>query len=622
MPPTLPDAIGRLARSATTDFTVDDMLRELCEAAVAALPVDGAGVMVAENSTVRFVHARPANLCEVEQLQELVREGPCQDSIAAGRRVVVVDLAADDRWPQFRSAALQAGLRAVVAVPLRSRGRSWGSVDLYRHAPGEWTGEELAATELLADVAVSYVVMATDRDAAQIAQRELARRSMTDELTGLPNRALLFDRAEHALASARRSGRPVAAFFIDLDGFKEINDGLGHGAGDAVLVEVADRLSAILRDSDTLARLAGDEFVLLCEDLPDDDDPALRALLETIAGRVRTALDRPVHVDGADISVTASVGVTWTRDAPDVEQLLRGADNAMYAAKREGRDRVVVQGGVRQQALGADGLAPDLAVALEHGELRVHYQPIVETTSGRVEAVEALLRWAHPERGELPAVAFVAIAEATGVLPRIGQWVIEEACTQLRTWQDHLGDKAPETVFCNVSPRELLDPGLVGVVTDALSANRLEPRHLGLEILEQDFTDTQLVSVLGTYQAAGHPLSVDDFGTGFSSLSRLIHLPVAYAKIDQSFVAGLPGDARARALIDAVVVISETLGLRLICEGVETQDQADTLTAASCHLLQGFHLARPMSAEDLTDVLTSRSQTRQVTVRVPERVAP
>jgi diguanylate cyclase (GGDEF)-like protein len=606
-PELLMRAVGALSRAATGDFSVEMMLRELCESAVAALAVDGAGVMRTEDTTTSFVHSHGSvHLATTERLQQVLREGPCQDSMRQGRAVVVADLALDGRWPQFTAAALGARMRAVVAVPLISRGRNWGALDLYRHAAGRWTAEELAAAALLADVAVSYIVMAADRDAARAAQQELVRASMTDQLTGLPNRGLLFDRLEHALAVSRRTGLPLAVVFIDLDRFKVINDTFGHAAGDTVLVEVARRMDATLRQGDTLARLAGDEFVLVCEDLPREDTAQAHRLIEAITERLRAVITRPIRVDGVEVVVSVSMGVVVTGDVPSGQDLLNDADTAMYAAKERGRGRVVIRDHATGAAYGyGRRLERDLAYALDRGQLRVNYQPIVEASTGRVIAVEALLRWKHPEFGLLPAAAFIAMAQATGILPGIGRWVIDQVCAQLGTWRRELDRRAPGTVFCNVTPRELLDPALAVTIGRALAVHGLAPPHLGLEILEEDFTDPRLVSVLARYQDAGHPLSVDDFGTGYSSLSRLVHLSVDYAKIDKSFVVGLPGDTRARALLDAVLVFAATLGLRVICEGVETQDQADHLAAVGCPLLQGFHLAHPLPADALTAVLAA-----------------
>ena len=622
----LAQALARLARAATGDFAVDDMLRELCTATAEVLRVDGAGVMGVldedgQRRRARFVHADQATLA-MEQLQDALREGPCRQAIETGEVVAITDLREHrGRWDAFVAAALAAQLQAVLAVPLRSRGRSWGSLDLYRRTGAPWDEASVAAARLLADVAVSYLVMAHDRDVAAAANRELQHRSLHDQLTGLPNRGLLFDRIEHALGTARRRRGLVALMFIDLDRFKDVNDTFGHGAGDEVLIELSARMGATLRAGDTLARLAGDEFVLLCEELPEDAE-GLHRTLALITSRLRAVLAQPVRVEGVDVLVSASIGVAVTTTTPSAttpsgtgatalsaqalsaETLLHEADTAMYAAKAAGRSRVVTH----DHAFGAGRsfgrrLERELAHALERDQLRLHYQPVIDVRDGHVQAVEALLRWQHPEHGLLVAADFIDRAEAAGALPGIGRWVIEAACTQLAAWREQLGARAPATVFCNLRPRELADASTTAVIVASLAAHGLSPADLGLEILEEVFTDPLLLPAVGGYSRRGHPVAIDDFGTGYSSLSRLVGLPVAYAKIDRGFVAGLPEDARSRALVEAVLAVAASLGVRVIAEGVENQAQREHLAGAGVRLLQGYHLARPQSAQEITTLL-------------------
>ncbi len=484
----------------------------------------------------------------------------------------------------------------------------WGTLDLYRREPGSWSGEELAAAAMLADLAVSYLVMASDRDTARAAERALVHRSTHDLLTGLPNRGLLFDRLEHALAGAHRRGEEVLVFFIDLDRFKRINDTWGHAAGDAVLTEVAARLAGTLREGDTLARLAGDEFVLLCENIPREPAAVVDVTAQTVAGRLQQVLAPPIAHEGTELAVSASIGLAVASGRQSAEELLHEADAAMYAAKSSGRGRVVAH---RQNTTMArrseQELAQSLAAALDAGELELYYQPIMSAAEiDRIEAVESLLRWNHPRLGVLPADAFVSLAEQTGMLPRIGHWVLDQACAQLEAWQHQLGPEAPRTLFCNLSPHELADPSLGSILSQTLDTHHLEPGRLGLEIVENNFSDPLLVTSLTDYQRRGHPLSIDDFGTGYSSLSRLMQLPVHYAKIDQTFVAGLPDDDRCRALVAAVLVLAENLDLQIIAEGVENPEQAAHLIAAGCPLLQGYHLAEPMPAEQVTAQLSAR----------------
>ncbi len=338
-------ALAELSRGATDDFSAETMLTRLCEVAGTAIGLDGAGVMLTEKRHNRFVHATTTTVAPAERLQELLRTGPCHEALLRREPVVIDDLAeaaANSGWLVYAATATQLGLRSVVAVPLVARGQTWGVLDLYRSTPQPWTEEERDAAAVLADSAVSYLVMAHDRDTARTAQLALAHQAMHDELTGLPNRALVYDRLEHALRAARRRPAAVAALFIDLDRFKQINDTFGHAGGDTVLTEVARRMSATLRAGDTLGRLAGDEFVLICEDVPTDTTQ-IHGHIAAVTARLRAAFDAPIRLAGVDVSVSASIGVAVTTDGPTAQDLLGEAVSAMYGAKQRGRGMVVVR---------------------------------------------------------------------------------------------------------------------------------------------------------------------------------------------------------------------------------------------------------------------------------------
>ncbi len=600
----LTKAVAALCRLSTQQFVVRDLLRRLVDVAADHLDVDGAGTMVADGEDLLFVHASSTAVDRLEQLQALMQQGPCRDAVGLLGEVAVPDLGVLDQtsqWALYLAGARQVGLRSVVAVPLVSRGRAWGVLDLYRAAPGPWSRQELAAARLLADVAVSYVVMAADRDEARAAQSELAHRSTHDELTGLPNRALLFDRLAHALTAAARHGQTVAVFFLDLDGFKQINDTLGHAAGDSVLVQAAERLAATLRADDTLARLSGDEFVVVCEQLPQAADAELDAQVTAVDSRIRQALVAPIRVGEVDLVLSASIGVALSDRQSTADELLSEADAAMYRAKQRRHAQLVVRDTARTVATRPlRHLERDLAQALPNGQLRVHYQPIVAADDLTVRSVEALLRWQHPVHGLLPAAEFIDVAETTGLITSIGEWLIDAVCAQLRDWHNGLGRRSPGTVYVNLSARELTAPTLPQMLHAALSRHRLQPRHLGLELLETSFIHPHLVPALQTLHWLGHPLSIDDFGTGYSSLSRLVQLPVDTAKIDRSFVEALEHDPRSRALVEAVLVVADKLDLQVVGEGVENDAQARALREAGCHLLQGFHLGAPQAPTELT----------------------
>ena len=583
-----------LSKAATGDFAVEQMLRSLCDVAADALDVDGAGVMIRENGLNRFIHATLADVEPLEMLQEVLQQGPCAECLEIMQPVVVDDLARSAGWNEFRKVSSEVNLGSVLAMPLLSRGRGWGVLDLYRRAAGPWTGRELHAAQALADIAVSYVVMAHDRDDARQAQQTLAHQAMHDGLTGLPNRALLFDRLDHALAGARRRGAGVAVVFLDLDLFKSVNDTFGHSTADAVLVEVAKRLEVTQRSGDTLGRLAGDEFVLVCEGLPQAPVYVLVERVRSLTNRLQKALSAPIRIGGADVTISASIGVAITADPMSAQELISEADTAMYAAKQAGRGRVVVRDHTSTSAVGyARQLEHDLAGALERHELAVYYQPIFDARSGDIQAAEALLRWHQPQDGTLPAAAFIDIAVRSGLITKIGRWVIEQACGQMALWQRQRSASTPEAVFINLSARELLDPTLSAHITSTLEVNGLSPAQLGLEIVEQDLADPDIIERLDRYRRRGHPLSLDDFGTGYSSLSRLLDMPINFAKLDKSFVDGIPADTRRTRLIESILLMAGSLDILVVAEGVENAEQTTYLKAAGCHLMQGHYLAMP-----------------------------
>ncbi|MGI4894646.1 MAG: putative bifunctional diguanylate cyclase/phosphodiesterase [Janthinobacterium lividum] len=616
-------AMAALAQVASGDLGPRELLTHLVEIAAKHLASDGVGVMINNSGLMDFVHSSHDGVDITERLQAITQEGPSRDALLFQTDVIVDDLRdpVQTAWPDFVQRALDAGFTSMVAVPLISRGHVWGSLDLYRRQAGTWGQEELEWVHLLAHVAVSYVVMAVDRDQARHAQAELTHRSTHDGLTGLPNRILLFDRLAHALSTARRHDRVVAVFFIDLDRFKAINDTFGHAAGDTVLTTVATRVAATLRDEDTLARLAGDEFVVVCEDLPPVDPDELNEHLDAVLARLRCALAEPIRIGDLDLVISASIGVALmgdhhSADNLSADDLLADADAAMYRAKQHTRADTTINLSAsahdehRGGASGDDAarshahhssrqLERQLAQALPRKELRVHYQPITDPT-GAVHAVEALLRWQHPHHGLLSAAEFIDLATANGTVVGIGQWVIDQSCAQMRLWRDQLGHRAPETVYVNLTARELADPSLSTTISTALQTHQLQPEQLGLELVETSFIDPHVLPNLHEQQRRGHPLSVDDFGTGYSSLSHLVELPVRMAKIDKKFIAGIGHDPRRTALIDAVVTVANSLNLHVIAEGVETADQARRAADAGCDYLQGFYCGGPQPAETLS----------------------
>jgi diguanylate cyclase (GGDEF)-like protein len=388
--------------------------------------------------------------------------------------------------------------------------------------------------------------------------------------------------------------------FVDLDNFKTVNDSLGHTVGDQLLVAVTARLKGCLREADTAARMGGDEFAVLLEDLDDKDGATL------IAERMIEALRRPFCIVGKEVFIGASIGVAFDSPGARTDQLLRNADLAMYTAKMRGRGRCqVFEPAMHTAAVERLEVEADLRRACERDEFVVHYQPIVDVRSGWISGVEALVRWEHPTRGLLAPVAFIPLAEETGLIQEIGRKVLREACAQVRQWQLELDVVPRLNVSVNLSPRQLGDPNLLADVASALSMSGLAAESLTLEITESAMmhdTDTAIAR-LKELKALGVSLAVDDFGTGYSSLSYLQRFPIDSLKIDRSFVSGIDGDAEQSALARAIVRLAQTLQLHAVAEGVETESQLDRLRELGCKYAQGFFLALPQDADSLGVVL-------------------
>ncbi|CAN5751569.1 bifunctional diguanylate cyclase/phosphodiesterase [soil metagenome] len=433
----------------------------------------------------------------------------------------------------------------------------------------------------------------------QIANAELRKRAFLDPLTDLPNRLLFEDRLAHAV---KRSGRPsernaakLAVLFIDLDGFKPVNDSLGHAAGDRVLQEAAARLRSTARDSDTVARVGGDEFLLLMEDVASLADAV------ELARRLVQALARPFDVAGQTVGISGSVGIVVYPDQGHRDKLIANADSAMYAAKRAGGNTYALfESHMDAGALEQLQLQNDLRQAVQLGQMQLHYQPKVDAKRGQISGVEALLRWNHPVRGMVSPVEFIPLAERFGLINALGQWVIEEACRQMQAWAD---DGVRMRVAINLSVHQLREEDLVSRIRHALEKYSVEPSQLLCEITEsvamEDIKATQ--RAFDGLARIGVFLSIDDFGTGYSSLSYLRQLPARQLKIDRSFVNDLESSNDARAVVDAVVRLAHALGLRVVAEGVETKGQQDILFELGCDELQGYFFARPMAADTLLE---------------------
>ena len=430
---------------------------------------------------------------------------------------------------------------------------------------------------------------------AQIrAENALAYQAMHDPVTGLANRAAFMDRLSQALAAMGLQPGRLAVVFVDLDHFKAINDNFGHDAGDQVLAEAGRRLSVLCRHGDTVARLGGDELVVLCGALGESDD------VGRIADRFVREIAAPYVADGRDLSVTASAGVVVTSDPlAEPEQLVREADEAMYQAKKAGRDRYRVYDTARVTANGTAPLQAELARALDSSELFVAYQPLFSLEDLSLVGVEALVRWRHPERGLVPPGDFVPFAEEHGLIGRIGSFVLDEACRQLADWMARPGWPERFTMAVNVSGRELGGPELTERVARAVRRNGIDPARLCLEL-----TETALVGEWGDVQGAlaalsklGARVALDDFGTGYSTLAHLQRLKVDVLKIDRSFVSQIGREPRDREIVGAVTAMAHALGMTVVAEGIETSHQLEALAGLDCDQGQGFLFARPLSPE-------------------------
>ena len=436
----------------------------------------------------------------------------------------------------------------------------------------------------------------TDRRAAE---KELEYRATHDELTGLPTRTLTLTFIDHALRRARRTGGNVALLFIDLDRFKLVNDTLGHLVGDEVLVAMARRVRARVRHADIVARLAGDEFVVLSEDVDCIEDAV------ALAQSISQVLTQPLDLEsGRNLVVSASVGVAFAeRGRGHAELLLSGADVAMYQAKERGRDRVeIFDERLRVRAVRRLDIEKDLRRAIDESELSVHYQPLVSLTTDRAVGVEALVRWRHPTRGIVGPDEFIPVAEDTGLMPRLGAWVLGQACGQMASWRRSLEPGAERLhVAVNLSARQLSDPELVKTVAAALEGSGLDPSGLYLEITESVLMDDAEAArvTLDALRGLGVRLAVDDFGTGYSSLAYLRRFPVNVLKIDRSFVAGIGTDVDDETVVQLVVDLAHSLKLDVVAEGVETKEQLETLRSLGCDMVQGYLLARPLPPDEV-----------------------
>jgi len=488
---------------------------------------------------------------------------------------------------------------------IRARG---ASEIRFSHVQGRWLEVELAAVDLLDDPNVAGVVLhARNLFERRAEDDELRHLALHDPLTRLANRTLFGDHVEHALARNRRPGaRPHAVLIVDLDGFKTINDSLGHAAGDEVLVELAERLRTRIRPGDTAARLGGDEFGVLLEGSSDSD-----AVM--VAQRILDAVSGPVTAHDREVVITASVGIAISEPGQDAEALMRNADVAMYAAKTAGKNRYQVFRREMQEAVARRlDLEADLRLAIDRRELVLHYQPIIDLTSGDLVGVEALVRWARPERPLVYPTEFIDVAEESGLIMPMGAWILGEACRQEQVWSQRFPRSTALGIAVNVSPVQVDDPDFVDQVVGVLEASGTPPPNITLEITESLFMRDFDVKVekLRRLRDLGVKVAIDDFGTGWSSFSRLKDMPIDILKIDKAFVDDVTRGVEDSAVAQAIVKLAQTLGLRTVAEGIEYPGQSDRLAEMKCDMGQGYFFSRPVPADAIDGLLRRRGPGR------------
>lgn len=591
----LQDAMATIRRSISDRAPLSDVLDAIVEAVSDLLDGGPAGLYLLDpndDTYLDLVAHRHFHLdIAPTQCRRKVGAGVAGRAVQDGT-VVITDnyQTSADSLEEF----VDAGVQSVIAVPVHENGRVCGCLIVPSYGKRrEFTQSE---QEMLGSLAEHVSLALTDAKTVD----SMLHQALHDGLTGLPNRALFSDRLEHALARTRRGRGMTGVLFLDLDRFKNVNDSLGHAAGDELLVEVARRLDACRRAADTAARLGGDEFAVLLEDLAGADEGVMAA--ERILG----SLGEPYKVQGRDIRVPASVGLAV--DESDSEDFLRHADVAMYRAKAKGRGQLCVFEAEMQDELTERlGLEADLPDAIERGEISIHYQPVVTIDDGSLAGFEALARWDHPERGQLQPASFIEVAEESGTINELGRYVLDTACEQARIWSEEIPD---ESVFMsvNLSGRQLERVEIVEDVRAALTATGIDPSMLMLEITETVLMqDTEvMIERLEQLRALGVRLAIDDFGTGYSSLRYLRRFPVDALKMAKPFVDGLADDTQSAALARTIIDLAANLGIACIAEGIETDAQKVKLRELGCGLGQGFHFAHPTPSRQLSELLVKQ----------------
>ena len=590
------EAVARLGQFALGERDLGALMQEVVAVVADGVGMSHSGLLAIEDdgAALRMVAGVGWDPALVGTMsQSTMNDSQAVYTLRSSRPVIVEDYRTETRFPAS-PAIHQMGFRSGISVVVHGRSGPFGVLGAHSLRPHDVTGDDVSFLTAVAHL----LSTALERDREERATRHAA---LHDPLTGLPNRTLLHDRLEHALARRRREGVEVAVLMLDLDGFKVINDSLGHGVGDELLLAVAPRLRAAVRPHDSVARVGGDEFVAVCE-LQSRDDAV------GVADRVADVLRHPIVLGSSEHFISASVGIAVAGAAHETpESLLRDADAAMYRAKARGRGRYeIFDDAMRAHVLNRMETEQELRTAIYRDQLEVHFQPIVDVVDGRPVAVEALVRWRHPVRGLLAPDQFVGVAEETGLILDVGRRVLALAARQTADWQRRF--ETPLSLSVNVSGRQLADPDFVADVRAQVQDSGLAPGTLALEITESVLLEDaeSPLAVLTALHEHGVRLELDDFGTGYSSLSYLKRFPLDGLKIDRSFLEDLEADPRAAAIVEAVIGMSQALAVNVIAEGIEAGAQLELLRAMGCHHAQGFFFSRPLPAGEMTRWLAAR----------------
>jgi len=586
--------VARIGQMAFVVESLDDLFTELVDAARRVLNVDVA--VIEEWLPTGRLRLRAGS--GTDGRWPLDRKVPAHGwsfarrLLAADTPLVLADLRLADEVVEAHPEG-DPRVQAAAGVVIRNGGEVHALLMAGSHHHRRIDADEVDFLQSLANIAAAALEH-------QSASLRLLEQALHDPLTGLPNRVLLFDRIEHA-SQALRHGRSLAVLLVDLDGFKLLNDALGHDVGDQLLIAVADRLQSVLRGADTVARLGGDEFAVLCVDLPDAD-----AALE-VADRLNAAMRSPFDLETIQTYVTASIGITIHRGTSESPRsLLREADAAMYVAKEQGRARYeVFDDGMRATAVRRLETSNDLRRALDHDEFELVWHPIVDLDpdpgAARIVSLEALIRWRHPDHGLVMPDAFIGLAEDTGLIHPLGDWVLTSAGEQLARWRRDHPEACPDHISVNLSAQQLARPSIVTTVHEAFTAVGIEATAVELEVTETALISdpNQAIARLRELRGLGYSVSLDDFGTGHSSMTYLRDLPASGLKVDRSFVSRLGPDAgrNDHAIVEAIIGLAHAVGLHTVAEGVETEEQLAALVSMGCDRAQGFLWTEPLASE-------------------------